>query len=256
MISILITNYNKEKYLNKNLNLLFKSSIKNFEIILFDDVSTDNSIKIIEKFKNVKIIKNKKKKFTSPALNQIFGILACLKKANGELICLLDADDFFKKNKLKVIREFFVKNKNKNCVYNFPITNINKFKYKKKKSNNIWPTIFPTSCISIRKKAMIKFVKYLKPNSFPNLEIDARLNIFMKFYLNEYNVIKKKLTKYNDDEFGITSNIPKFSKKWWFRRMEAYNYMQFILQKKNNKFKITPDYLLTRIISKTCSYFF
>ena len=38
--------------------------------------------------------------------------------------------------------------------------------------------------------------------------------------------------------------------------MEAYNYMQFILQKKNNKFKITPDYLLTRIISKTCSFFF
>ena len=42
----------------------------------------------------------------------------------------------------------------------------------------------------------------------------------MKFYLNEFNIIKK-LTKYNDDEFGITSNIPKFSKKWWFRRMEA-----------------------------------
>ena len=256
MISILITNYNKEKYLNKNLNLLLKSSLKNFEIILFDDVSTDNSLEIIEKFKKVKIIKNKKKKFTSPALNQIFGISKCLKKAKGELICLLDSDDFFDKKKLKIIQDFFLKNKKKNCVYNFPITNVQKFKFKQKKSNNIWPTIFPTSCISIRKKTMVRFIKYLKPNLFPNLEIDARLNIYMKFYLNEYNIIRKELTKYNDDQFSITSNIPKYSKKWWLRRLEAYKYMQFILQKKNKKLNITIDYLITIIISTIYSFFF
>ncbi len=121
MISILITNYNKEKYLNKNLNLLLKSSLKNFEIILFDDVSTDNSLEIIEKFKKVKIIKNKKKKFTSPALNQIFGISKCLKKAKGELICLLDSDDFFDKNKLKIIQDFFLKNKKKTAFIIFQL---------------------------------------------------------------------------------------------------------------------------------------
>ena len=62
MISILITNHNKEKFLNKNLTLLYKSSYKNFEVILFDDVSTDNSLKKLKKFNKIKLIKNKKKK--------------------------------------------------------------------------------------------------------------------------------------------------------------------------------------------------
>ena len=62
MISILITNYNKENFLRKNLSLLTSSSFKKFEIILYDDVSTDNSIKIIKEFKNIKTIYNKKKK--------------------------------------------------------------------------------------------------------------------------------------------------------------------------------------------------
>ena len=66
MISILITNYNKEKYLKKkNLQLVFKNSYQNFEVILFDDVSTDNSVKIIKNFKKVIILKNKKKIYIS-----------------------------------------------------------------------------------------------------------------------------------------------------------------------------------------------
>ena len=94
MISILITNYNKEKYLKKNLQLVFKNSYQNFEVILFDDVSTDNSNKILKKFKKIKIIKNKKKKFNSPSLNQIYGIISCYKKSKGKILCLLDSDDF------------------------------------------------------------------------------------------------------------------------------------------------------------------
>ena len=42
-ISIIITNFNKEKYLVKSLNSLFNQNYKNFEIILFDDCSTDNT---------------------------------------------------------------------------------------------------------------------------------------------------------------------------------------------------------------------
>ena len=102
---------------------------------------------------------------------------------------------------------------------------------------------------------MRKFIFFAKMYEFPNLEIDARLNIFMKFYYNEYNFIEKKLTIYNDDQFGITSKIPKFSKHWWFRRIEAYNYMQYILKKKNKTFIKTIDYLITKIISKTYKIF-
>ena len=56
MISVIITNYNKEKFLLKNLKSLKKSVFKDFEIILFDDVSTDNSLNIVKKFKSIKLM--------------------------------------------------------------------------------------------------------------------------------------------------------------------------------------------------------
>ena len=62
MISILITNYNKSQFLDKTIKSLKLNNFKNYEIILFDDASTDNSLNILKKFNNVKLIKNKKKK--------------------------------------------------------------------------------------------------------------------------------------------------------------------------------------------------
>ena len=58
MISILITNYNKSQFLDKTIKSLKLNNFKNYEIILFDDASTDNSLNILKKFNNVKLIKN------------------------------------------------------------------------------------------------------------------------------------------------------------------------------------------------------
>jgi len=54
--SIIIVNYNNAKYLKRSLNSAIKQSFKNKEIIVVDDISNDNSLKILEKYK-------KKKKF-------------------------------------------------------------------------------------------------------------------------------------------------------------------------------------------------
>ena len=61
MISILITNYNKSQFLDKTIKSLKLNNFKNYEIILFDDASTDNSLNILKKFNNVKLIKKQKK---------------------------------------------------------------------------------------------------------------------------------------------------------------------------------------------------
>ena len=78
-----------------------------------------------------------------------------------------------------------------------------------------------------------------------NLEIDVRLIIFFRFFLKEYNIIKKKLTIYNFDNNSITSKVKKDSTNWWVRRFEAFKYLEYILSKKNIKFKISIDYLVT-----------
>ena len=80
-ISVLITNYNKASYLSRSINSLLKQNYKNFEIILYDDCSTDTSLEIIKKFKKIKVIRNKKKKYLNPALNQIDGVIKAFYKS-------------------------------------------------------------------------------------------------------------------------------------------------------------------------------
>ena len=52
-ISVLITNYNKAKFIFKSLECLKKQNFKNFEIIFFDDCSKDNSLEVLKRFKNI-----------------------------------------------------------------------------------------------------------------------------------------------------------------------------------------------------------
>ena len=64
LASVLIANYNKEKYISRCLTSLVKQNCKNFEVIFFDDKSTDNSISVVKKFTsklNIRLIINKKK---------------------------------------------------------------------------------------------------------------------------------------------------------------------------------------------------
>ena len=56
--SVVIANYNNGKFINECINSLNSQTYDNIEIIFFDDNSQDNSIEIIKKFKNVKVIKN------------------------------------------------------------------------------------------------------------------------------------------------------------------------------------------------------
>lgn len=248
LISVLITNYNKEKFIDRCLKSVIKQNFKNFEIVVFDDCSNDNSLRIIKKYRNIKLIKNKIRSKQSNQLNQINGIIEAFKKSSGEIICLLDSDDFFTKNKLKIIYKYFMNNK-KNCVYNFPKTQKSQFNFKyKRESNRIWPTIFPTSCLSFTKKSFKIFLNNVINGKFPNLEIDARLIIFYNSFFNEYNKIPDKLTIYNFDPYGITAKINRFSLKWWLRRYEAFQYLKIILEKKNSKFVMSLDYLITSFI--------
>ena len=250
-ISILITNYNKEKFLNKSLQAACNQNFKNYEIIIYDDCSTDGSIDIIKKYKKIKLLNNKSinKKKSGP-LNQIKGIIESLKKSKGNIICLLDGDDYFKKNKLHKIDQFFRENKKLNCVFDIPLHGLAKFKFKKKLiKSSIWPTIFPTSCVSLRRNFFINFLKNANKKDFPHLEIDARLAVYSKFYMNEYNILSKKLTYYNYDQNGITANIKKYSRIWWIRRSEAFCYLRIIMNKKKKLFVFSFDYYLTNFLT-------
>ena len=62
-VSILITSFNKGKFIKKTIKSCIEQNFMAKEIIVYDDCSTDNSLEILEKFKQIKILKNKKKNF-------------------------------------------------------------------------------------------------------------------------------------------------------------------------------------------------
>ena len=249
--SVLITNFNKEKFLKKTLNSCKNQNFKDKEVIIFDDCSTDNSLSVIKKFKNFKLIKNKKKKFKSAPLNQIYAISKLIKFSKGEIIFFLDSDDEFKKDKISEICKLFKKNKKLNFVQDTPINSSTKKKLFLKKRRGIytiWPRFFPTSTIVVRKSYFKNFQRLVLPSRFPNLEIDARISIYTHLK-NEFFFIKNSYTTYKTDTNGITSNYKKYRKKWWIKRMEAFNYMMYLSKKFKIEFKKGPDFYLTRLIN-------
>lgn len=97
-ISIIIPTLNSQKTIKIALKSIFNQSYKNFEIIIIDAFSKDNTLKIIKSFKNkkIKIFNVTKKKGLSYA--RFYGI----KKSSGTLIAFLDSDDYWHKNKLLI----------------------------------------------------------------------------------------------------------------------------------------------------------
>ncbi len=99
LVSIVIANYNGERYLQTCLKSLLKSSIRNCEIIVIDNNSTDTSIKIVKEFQKkdsrIKILQNKVN-IGVPASRNI-----AISKCRGEIVILLDNDTEVRRDSLK-----------------------------------------------------------------------------------------------------------------------------------------------------------
>ena len=92
-ISIIVPIYNTEKYLKKCIDSLINQTMKNIEIILINDGSTDNSEKIIKEYKD-KRIKYFKNKNQGIGKTRNFGI----KKSTGKYLMFIDSDDYISYN--------------------------------------------------------------------------------------------------------------------------------------------------------------
>jgi len=124
-VSILIANYNNEIFIPECINSLRKQTYKNIEIIFFDDFSKDDSINKIKEYEEVKIIQNiEKTKIGS--FNQMKAFEEGFKLSNGEIILLLDSDDYLHETKVEEIINFFNDNKNAKIVFDYPIVIKNK----------------------------------------------------------------------------------------------------------------------------------
>ena len=94
-VSVIIPVYNCENYISKSVESVINQDISEVEIILVDDGSTDDSLKVCQllslKYRNIKVISQGNK---GPGAARNAG----LKIATGEYVTFLDGDDLLPKN--------------------------------------------------------------------------------------------------------------------------------------------------------------
>jgi teichuronic acid biosynthesis glycosyltransferase TuaG len=101
LISVILPTYNSKKFIKYSVNSVLKQSYSNFELIIVDDCSTDESYELIQnlkkKDKRIKYIRTKKNSKTVGHPRNI-GV----KHSKGKFIAFIDADDYWYPDKLKL----------------------------------------------------------------------------------------------------------------------------------------------------------
>lgn len=108
LVSIITPSYNVEKYISSTIDSVLNQSYQNFEMLIVDDMSTDNTCKIVNEYikkdKRIKLFVLPKKGGASEARNK------ALKEANGKYVAFLDSDDLWKPEKLEKQIKFMEEN--------------------------------------------------------------------------------------------------------------------------------------------------
>ena len=94
-VTVLMVVYNGEKYLVECVNSIINQTFSDFELLIIDDGSTDNSLGIIQDFKDwrVRVVRNKHDYIGSLNLG--------LKESRGEYIARMDVDDIMERYRLE-----------------------------------------------------------------------------------------------------------------------------------------------------------
>ncbi len=96
--SVIIPLYNKAKFIEETLQSVLDQDFLDFEIIIIDDGSTDDSVEIVEQFSDCRITLFKQKN-TGVSIARNNGITA----AKGTYMALIDADDYWYSNHLTAL---------------------------------------------------------------------------------------------------------------------------------------------------------
>ncbi|HXB41818.1 MAG TPA: glycosyltransferase family A protein [Bacteroidia bacterium] len=113
MISVIITTYNYENYIERSIRSVLDQSLskRGYEIIVINDASTDRTKKILDNYEeDIRVINLEKNVGLAAARN--IGI----KKAKGQFIVFLDADDYMHRDLLLIQKTFLTENNSLDAV--------------------------------------------------------------------------------------------------------------------------------------------
>ena len=237
LVSIVVNCYNGEKYLRACIESILDQSYQNFELIFWDNQSTDRSKSIIHSYQDKKI-----KYFCSQNHTTLYQARnLALKECKGDFISFLDVDDYYLKDKIAKQLLYF-KDENIGVIYSNYYRyyeDINKKKLLTNKmlpSGNLTQYILEESQISfmtvmIRKKSLDS----LEFNFDPKYSIIGDYDLLYRLSYNwDFCYISEPLAVYriHDENFSKNSILFINELKDWYNK----NYNSFT-NKKNYIYK-------------------
>ena len=209
--SVLIAHYNNAEYFMQCYESLKKQTFQDFEIIVVDDCSTDDSFEKIQNYCNgdsrVKFFQNSENKGVG------FTKKRCVEEASGEICGFVDPDDAltedaleisikaYKENYIATYSQFYL------CDENLNIQNIFK-RTKKIKNNN--PLFFNIQ-FEVAHFFTFKKESYLKTEGInPNYKVAEDIDYILKLYeIGSFQFIKKPLYLYRIHKTGLSHDETK-----------------------------------------------
>lgn len=163
LVSIIMPCYNDADHISDSINSIMSQTYENWELIIVDDFSTDNSKKIIRNYMNkesrIKLIESNSNIGPGPSRNK--GI----KISKGQYIAFLDSDDLWDKNKLDFQINFMQR---KNIAFSFT-------SYRIMHGNKVSNTVIPA-------RESVTYSDLLKINHLGCLTVILDLKILNKKY--------------------------------------------------------------------------
>ena len=204
-VSIIIPFYRSLKYLSQTIKSVQKQTYKNYEIILIYDDEDKSDLKVIKnKFKNLKkliIIENKKNLGAAKSRN--IGI----SKSKGKYIAFLDADDYWKKDKLQKQISFMKQNSLDLSYSSYEIISGN-FKSKQDVKKTYTYDELLQKC-DIGLSTVIMKSKLSNISAFPTLKTQEDYALWLKFVRKgvKFMGINTSLVYWRDTPESLSKNV-------------------------------------------------
>lgn len=273
-VSIIVPVYNVENYIDRCLKNLVNQTLKDIEIIVVNDGSTDDSKSIIDNYIEKYQIKYLEKENGGLSSARNFG----LRYATGEYVAFLDSDDYVEKN---MYEEMYKLAKNENsdmveCDFAWEWDCLEKYEINKKIKKDIRKK-YKNKREMMKRPRVVAWNKLIKRSiieenniKFPEGLIYEDLEFFYKLipyvnkisYLNKYFVhyvqredsISNKQTEKNGDIFKILNNIIEFYKKnnlyTQYKKELNYMFLRILFGSSMKRILKIKDYKLKKELIK------
>ena len=235
LVSIITPSYNTAPYISDTIESVLNQTYSNWEMIIVDDCSTDNTDEVVKKYlkdKRIHYIKNDKNSGAAVSRNK------AIKNAKGEWIAFLDSDDLWKEDKLEKQLKFMRDNN-----YAFSYTNYEEIDEKNNKLNRLvtgprsitkagmynycWPGCL-TVMYNANKTGLIQIANLPKNNDYA-----MWLKVIKK---HKCYLLNESLAYYRIRKNSISRNS----------KFKLIKYHYYLYKKGENKSFITSLYLTAR----------